>query len=272
LVRLLSADGVRVIALGRDRVKLDRLAAEIGGDVVVRQADLADPIPLAAALADARIVISTAHASFAPAILAALPAGRVRRLVLTGSTRVFSRYPDWTADQVRAAEAALAVSGIPGILLLPTLIYGPEVGSVVHGIAAQLRRQPFMPLPNGGKSLVQPVHVADVARALAAAARIDLLPAGPIVIAGPSPITYGEMVRAIGRAIGRPAVILPVPSVATDLAAAMLRRLPRGAAIAGAIQRLAEDKAFDVEPMRRALGVEPIDFAAGLATVFPPVS
>ena len=260
---------MRVIAVGRDHAKLDRLAAELGSTPVTRQADLADPAALAAVLADARIVISTAHASFAPAILAALPAGQVRRLVLTGSTRIFSRYPDWTADRVREAEAALAASGIPGIVLLPTLIYGPEVGSVVHGIAARLRRQPFMPLPNGGRSLVQPVHVADVARALAAAARVDPLPAGPIVIAGPLPIAYGEMVRAIGRAIGRPAIILPFPSAATGLAAAVLGRLPRGAAIAGAIQRLAEDKAFDITPMRQALGGKPIGFEAGLATVFP---
>jgi uncharacterized protein YbjT (DUF2867 family) len=186
-----------------------------------------------------------------------------------GSTRYFSRYPDVTRDRVTAAIASLAAAEVPGVVLLATLIYGPAGGSVVHRIADHLRRLPVVLLPDGGRSKVQPIHVDDVARALAAAATRETAPGGPIVIAGPVPFTYAEMVRTIGRAIGRRAVILPLPAGLVGLTAGMLHRVPRGAAIAGALYRLTEDKAFDVGAMRDRLGVEPMGFDAGLTTLFP---
>jgi uncharacterized protein YbjT (DUF2867 family) len=174
-----------------------------------------------------------------------------------------------TKDRVAAAIAALAAAEVPGVVLLATLIYGPGGGSVIHRIADHLSRLPVFPLPGGGRSTVQPIHVDDVARALAAAATRETAPGSPIVIAGPAPFTYADMVRRIGRATGRRAIILPLPAGLVGLAAGLLNRVPRGAAIAGAVNRLSEDKAFNIGAMRDRLGVEPMGFDAGLATLFP---
>jgi nucleoside-diphosphate-sugar epimerase len=92
------------------------------------------------------------------------------------------------------------------------------------------------------------------------------------VIAGPRPIRYADFVRDVAQAAGlRKPFILPFPVKLLILAARMTKHvtaLPR--VHPEEIRRLVEDKAFDVEPMRRLLGVEPISLAKGLALTFAP--
>ena len=253
LRRFQAEPDLSVIAIGRDAAKLAALAG-----VETRCADLDDPAALKAALADAEIVVSCTNARFVPAILAALPASGVQRLVMMGSTRCFSKVPDATATAVRAAEAALAACPIPSVLLLATMIYGGGAG-VVEGLAAQIRRLPLLPLPGAG-ALVQPIHIDDVAASLVAAlTRPDALGA-PIVIAGPRAMPYVEMVRTIAHARGLRSLVVPVPAALVRLPAALGGSIARFRGLAGSVLRLLEDKAFDIAAMRERLGVEPRAF------------
>ena len=155
---------------------------------------------LAAALHDATVIVNCAHARHIPAILAAAPPGT--RLVALGSTRIHTRWPDAHALGVLAGQAALLASGRPGVLLHPTMIYGAQGENNVQRLAALLRRLPVVPLPAGGTSLVQPIHQADLTRAILAA--IDTPWAGPetMVVAGPEPLPYAAFVRAVAHAAG----------------------------------------------------------------------
>ena len=257
LLRRLGAEpDVTVIAVGRDRAKLAALEG-----VETRAADLADPAALVAALADAEIVVSCTNARFVPAILAALPASGVERLVMMGSTRCFSKVPDATATAVRDAEAALAASPIPSALLLATMIYGGG-GGVTETLAAQLRRFPVLPLP-GASALVQPIHIDDVAACLVAAIELPAAPGAPIVIAGPRAMPYREMVRAVARAQGLRVVLVPLPAALIGPAARSAARVGRFANAAGTVLRLLEDKSFDISNMRERLRVEPRQFMSG---------
>jgi uncharacterized protein YbjT (DUF2867 family) len=260
VVRRLAERGATVVALGRDGGRL----AQVASAAERRIADLADGAGLAAALADLDVVVSCAHARFVPALLAALPRG-LKRLVALGSTRMFTRFPDAAAEAVRAAEAALAASGRPALMLHPTMIYGGEAENNIQRLVAWLRRVPLAPLPGGGRNLVQPVHVDDVAEAVARAALADDPGEAPLVVAGPAAMTYAEMVRAVARAIGRPVRILPLPAGLLVPLAALTPLIPFLPTIRPAeVRRLLEDKAFDVAPLRRRLGIEPMPFDAGL--------
>ena len=262
LCRSLLADGVAFVPVVRSRARW--AATGLPGEP--RLADL-EGTGLAAALADAGRVASCAHARHIPAILRATPPGT--RFAFLGSTRKFTRWPDAHGTGVLAGEAAFLASGRPGAVLHPTMIYGAEGEDNVQRLAALLRRLPFVPLPGGGRALVQPIHQGDVTRCLRAA--LDQAWDGPaaLVVAGPAPLTYAEFVRAVARAAGLPPPrIVPVPP-ALLLALAPLTRLPFLPRVRGAeIRRLLEDKAFDIGPMRRSLGVDPIPLAAGLAQTF----
>ena len=232
-----------------------------------RIADLTDSGALRAALAGARSVVSCAHARHAPAILAASPPGA--RFVLLGSTRKFTRFPDAHGDGVLAGEAAFLASARPGVMLHPTMIYGAQGEDNVKRLAALLKRLPAVPLPGGGRSLVQPIHQSDVTACILAALTRDWDGPHALVIAGPAPVTYANFVRAIAKAAGlRRPVILPLPAAAL-MAGTWLTRLPGLPTIRPAeIRRLLEDKAFPIAPMRAALGVDPMALGPGLARTF----
>ncbi len=262
LCRSLLADGLDYIPVIR---KAERWAAT-GLPGASRVADLLDG-SLPPALHDARLVMSCAHARHIPAILAAAP--HAERFVFLGSTRRFTRWPDAHSLGVQAGEAALRASGRPGVILHPTMIYGAAGEDNVQRLAALLRRLPIVPLPGGGRALVQPIHQSDVTRSIRAAMTTASDGPDALVIAGPEALPYADFVRAVARAAGlRPPRIMPLPA-AVLRALAPLTRLPGLPRIgADEIRRLEEDKAFDIGGMRRILKIEPIALAAGLALTF----
>ena len=250
--------------------------AETGLPAQPRLADLTAPAALSsapmsaalpAALADATLIASCAHARHTPAILAASPPAA--RLVLLGSTRKFTRFPDAHGNGVLAGEAAFLASGRSGVMLHPTMIYGAQGEDNVRRLAALLARLPVVPLPGGGRSRVQPIHQDDVTACLLAALARSWDGPHSLTIAGPDALTYADFVRAVARAAGlRAPRIVGVPAGAL-MAGAWLTRLPGLPRIDPAeIRRLLEDKAFDARPMQRELRVTPIELDAGLALTF----
>lgn len=254
----LAKRGCEVIAIGRDAGKLAAL------DVAERRvADARDAAAMRAALADASLAATTLHARFVPGLLPCLPKD-LRRFVALGSTRAFTRFPDPAAEEVRAAARALA-DRPEAVLLHPTMIYGAEGENNVARIVRHLRRLRFVPLPGGGRSLIQPVHATDVARAVVAALFREEAAGPPIVVAGPAAMTYAEFVRAIARAAGLDAWVAPLPAGLLMAAARLTRFLPGLPTIRpDEVRRLLEDKAFDIGPMRERLGFEPMPLEEGL--------
>jgi uncharacterized protein YbjT (DUF2867 family) len=258
LCRSLQGDGIAIVPIVRNATKFP--GARIG--------DLTAPPTLRAALHDATDIVSTAHARFTPAVIDAAPPDA--RLILLGSTRKFTRWPDEHGNGVIAGEAAFLASSRNAVMLHPTMIYGAQGEDNVQRIAALLHRLPIVPLPGGGRALVQPIHQDDVTRAIRAA--LDHAWDGPhsLVIAGPDPIAYADFVRAIATAARlRPPRIITLPATPLVALASILRYIPLLPRIRPEeIRRLLEDKAFDIRPMVDTLGFTPMPLAEGLARTF----
>lgn len=265
-VTLAHALGARVVPIVRTAIKWEAH----GFSITPRIADLKDAVSLRRALEDATHIVSCAHARFAPAVIAASPPAAT--LVFLGSTRKFTRWPDEHGNGVLAGEAAFIESGRRGVMLHPTMIYGATGENNVQRLAALLRRLPVVPLPMGGRALVQPIHQSDVTRSILSA--LTCAWAGPrsLVIAGPDPLTYREFVLAVAEAsgVGRPRCIA-IPAAPLIAAAGLTRFVPGIPTIGAAeIRRLMEDKAFDIGPMRTVLNVAPISLGEGLRLTFSP--
>lgn len=265
VVAALCARGHAVTAIGRDPAKLDRLdpcAART-------RADIADAAALRAALARAECVASLAHARFTAQVLAALPES-CRRVVLTGSLRKETTLPDPAADAVREGERLFLASGRAGVMLHPSMIYGAPEERNINRVLALLARFPRgvpipVPLPEGGRTTVQPVFVDDMVAAMVAAIEAPAADGPPIAVAGPSPITYRDMVETCAAALGRHVIVVPVPLRVLTAAASLARRLRLPVPFDEAeLARSLESKAFDITPMMTRLGVRPRPFAEGV--------
>jgi nucleoside-diphosphate-sugar epimerase len=263
LIQHLLAAGRDVVAVGRNPVELER----IQGPLERRLADMEDADALARALAGADVVVSCVPPRLVPALIPAV-SPELKRLVVMGSTRKFTRFGDELARDVLMAETRLGESGLPFVMLHPTLIYGTGEDASLQRVVAYLRRMPVLPLPGGG-GLVQPIHVNDVIRALEAAMLMEEAPREAIVIAGPTPMSYASMIRELARSLGIRALVVTIPLAPLLVLARLSRFLPFLPAVEPAeVRRMVEDKSFDISQMRERLGVAPMSFAEGLRLGF----
>ncbi|NNE83110.1 MAG: NAD(P)H-binding protein [Alphaproteobacteria bacterium] len=254
-----------VVATGRSSERLQRVDRR----AETAMASMADADTLRPLLTSADRIINIAHASTIKQLIALVP-DTCQRLIVVGSTRRDSKVPNLGADQVRHGEVIFLGSGLPGAILHPTMIYGGGSEANITRILALVRRWPrwlplLWPVPDGGRALVQPVYIDDVAAALVAAVTADGPIARSFVVAGPQPIPLADMLRTCADACGRRLSILPVPTSVLIGAARLVTTLSnRGPFSVAELQRSREDKAYDIDALRTELGVEPRSFSEGI--------
>jgi uncharacterized protein YbjT (DUF2867 family) len=114
---------------------------------------------------------------------------------------------EYFRDKARL-ERALIDSGLSYAILRPTVLFGKE-DILINNIAWTLRRLPVVGFFGDGRYRIQPIYVDDLARlAVEQGGRTeDCI----INAAGPETFTYRELLKAIGRAIGRRRLVVGVP-------------------------------------------------------------
>jgi uncharacterized protein YbjT (DUF2867 family)/uncharacterized membrane protein YphA (DoxX/SURF4 family) len=167
---------------------------------------------------------------------------------------------------LRLRAAAGPAGGRGGwCVVRPSLVIGR--GGHSAALFAALAALPY-PLRLGpGTWRVQPVHVADLVRAVA-----ELLEArGPVPprldLVGPEPMTTDDLTCALRRWLGlRDAPFLPLPAPLLRLAAGAGGAIGSGMLTSETLGMLARGNTADVRPAAEALGWRPRPLAAALAT------
>ncbi|MBF0249348.1 MAG: NAD(P)H-binding protein [Alphaproteobacteria bacterium] len=262
LVRRLHALGHVTLSVGRNRDVLGTLPGD-GAAFDLTQSDGAAHL-----IRPGDVVVNAAHARFTQAI-AGLCAPGVARLIVLGSTRHLTRFPDAKADQVRDAMAFLRGVDMPWVVLHPSMIIGAQGENNVRRIHGLIRKFHVMPLPDGGRSLIQPIHVDDVVEAVVRAMGAPNAVGREIIIAGPQAVSYRDFVQAIARAAGERVWVVPLPYLLMTFLAWLTTILPAVPSIRkGELRRLREDKAFDTGDMRTILGLAPRPLDDALRQMF----
>jgi short subunit dehydrogenase-like uncharacterized protein len=125
--RLVSAElaraGADLVLSGRNRGKLDALASEVDGEVVVKTASLDDPASLRALLADCSVVVDCAgpFVRFGEPVLAAAVEARTHYLDITGEQpfmrKVFEAYGPGARRAGVALITAMGFDYAPGDMI-----------------------------------------------------------------------------------------------------------------------------------------------------------
>jgi uncharacterized protein YbjT (DUF2867 family) len=212
------------------------------------------------------VLVNLASLGFghAPAIIGAAGRSGIKRAVFVSTTAVTTTLPASSKRVRLAAEQSISESSLDWTIVRPTMIYGDPGDRNLSRLLPLLRRVPVLPVP-GGRHLQQPVHVADAADAVLAAAEHPEAALHTYDVAGPEPLTFTELLRTAARAVASRTRFVPVP-VSPIIAAArgyeLLSRNPR--IRAEQVRRLAEDKAFVIDDAIRDLGYAPRSFAEGI--------
>lgn len=124
------------------------------------------------------------------------------------------------------ADDALASLDLDWAVLRPSLVYGP--GSRSASLFATLASLPVISLPGLGRQGVQPLHVYELAEAIARLVEADGAMRAVHELGGPASLTYREMLTAYREASGLgPALWLPVPMPAMQAMAWVAEALPQ---------------------------------------------
>ena len=151
-------------------------------------------------------------------------------------------------------------------MLRPSLVVGR--GGRSTSLFAALAALPRPPRLGPGTWRVQPLHVEDLARAVAELLEAPV-PVPPLLdLVGPAPMTTDQLTRALRAWLGLPeAPFLPIPEALLRLGAAAGAAIPGGGAMLTpeTLGMLARGNTADPRPAAAALGWRPRPLAAALA-------
>ncbi len=124
------------------------------------------------------------------------------------------------------AEERLRESGLPFVILQPSLMFGAG-DRLVDGIMRFLRRTGLLVIPGTGKTMLQPVWVGDVVSCLVRALRSQVVVDQTIPIGGPQHLSYEEIADQVGKMLNLPRVKLHVSRRAVGWASRLLESFGR---------------------------------------------
>jgi NADH dehydrogenase len=262
------AIGIRALVrdVARATVELPSAAVEL------RAADVTEPESLRGAFDGMDVVVHTVaipterHGSFervnaegTRAVVREAERAGVGKLVHVSAIGASPESPYPFLRTKGAGQAAVEASAIPHVVLRPSILFGPG-----DDFFPRLRfslRFPVVPLPDGGVARFQPLHVADLARAIRAAH-------GPVTgtfeVGGPAPVSYREMLEETMRAYGIKRPTVPLPVLLMKPAAFVFERTMADPPVTvRQLDLLAVDNTPQPNAIDRVFGIRPRAFLGG---------
>jgi len=199
------------------------LFRQVHPDVPIIEADLALPGEWESALAGADAVVinqaqigGLAEQEFTDNnvvatrnILTAMKAHGVGYFVGISSSVVKSRADDFYTRSKTAQEKLFVESGVPNVILRPTLMFGWFDRKHLGWLRRFMDRTPVFPIPGDGNYLRQPLYVGDFVSVIAAS--LDSRATGIHDISGHEKISYGDLIGLIHETVKPRARLVHIP-------------------------------------------------------------
>lgn len=191
-------------------------------------------------------------------VLRAADAAGVRRFVHLGALAVVDDPALHYASSKARGMALVRESGLDWTILSPSILFGPRDG-FFNLIAGLVRISPgIVPITGKGDARFQPLAIADLARATAAAFADPGTIGRELPLGGPRYWTYREVVQEVLRGMGKRRALLPmpVPLIRLVAASAELVRFPFPVST-DQLRQLAFHNTGPLDSVRTGFGFEP---------------
>ena len=197
-------------------------------------------------------------------------AARGAHMVHVSAIGADDRSPSAYARSKAYAEDAV-LDAVPGAQIMrPSIVFGPE-DDFFNRFAAMARIAPALPLIGGGTTRFQPVYVADVADAVAAAVAGEATPGTTYELGGPRVLTFRECLEEMLEATYRSKPFVSIPFGIAGLMGSVMQRLPGAPITEDQVRLLRRDNVVSADATAEGrtlegLGIEPTDLEAVLPT------
>ncbi|MDA7599817.1 complex I NDUFA9 subunit family protein [Alphaproteobacteria bacterium] len=259
IIELLARDGMRVIALCRnaERAKYLKPMGRVG-QISVVAGNALDDETLESVIAPADAVVNlvgilaeTGKQKFS-ALQAELP-GRIGALAAKHKLDAVVHLSAIGADagsnshyarSKGEGEANLLAAFGDAVILRPSIIFGPR-DNFFNRFAGMAVLAPALPLPGGGRMLMQPVYVGDVAEAVVAG--LALRPTKKkfddrvFELGGPDVLSFRRLMEMTLANIKRKRALVPVPLSVMSFGAVFAGLLPNPPVTVDQVRLLAMD-------------------------------
>lgn len=176
-----------------------------------------------------------------------------------------------TYAQTKAAGEAAVLETLPdSVILRPSIIFGPE-DDFFNRFASMARFSPALPLVGGGKTLFQPVYVADVGAAIAQAVNGALEKGATYELGGPEVKSFRECLELMLEITRHDRLLAPLPFGAASIMGKIMQMLPKPMLTADQVELLKSDNVVSGEAQKagytlEGMGIAPTSLAAILPT------
>ena len=263
VVRGLVADFApqNITCLVRKTSDTGRLA-QLG--INLRLGDITDPQSYPGLLGPDVLYLDMTHPKYYYKSIDVVKAQGVKRAFFITTTGLFSQYRS-ASEIYKIGEARIKDSGCKWTILRPSMIYGTERDRNMTKLLKFINRYPIFPVFGDGKCLMQPVYVEDLAAGILSALRnVNLTENKAYNLCGPQPISYIELLQKCRSALQSTIKFVHIPHTLAVFAAKVGEKIPGFPLTCEQVQRLLEDKAFDISLAEKELNYRPRTFDEGI--------
>ena len=211
---------------------------------------------------------TTIHVEGAARLARSARAAGLERLVQISGIGADSRSPSSYVRARAEGESAVLREFPDAVMVRPSVLFGPH-DAFLRNLAG-LAPLPVIPLFGRGTTRLQPVHVADVARAVGRLLGADP-PAHPVFeLGGPDILSYRQILSLVLAHLGRKRPMVPVPFAVWHALAGLGALLPNPPLTRDQIFLLQQDNiASETAAGFAELGITPRSLKESLAECLP---
>jgi len=155
-------------------------------------------------------------------------------------------------------ELAVRNSGLDWTIFRPSIIFGPE-DDFINMLAGVMKKSPIMPVIGGGKNLMQPVWVQDVASAYTAALEREDAIEKTFELGGPDILNFMNIVKITAKVINKNRLFVPAPVFLVRISIVIAKSIGIKLPISGdQLQMLMEDNIVGEGTPIGELGIVPL--------------
>lgn len=236
----------------------------------IKICDLEDVETLKSAFAGADTVVHIAGIHWSRNVADASVFCGAKRLIVVHTCGVYSKYKA-AGEEYRKTDKYVEDKcrrhGVSLTILRPTMIYGTVRDRNMVKFIRMVDKLPLMPVVNGARYPLQPVHYKDVAGAiLAVLRRIDKAGGKAFILSGEKPILLRDVLTVIAAHLGKRIRFISCPFWIAYPGAVFIRLVTFGKVdMREKVRRLCEPRSYPHDEATEFFGFAPRPFEDGIA-------